>query len=54
MRGDVPANSITKNFFAEETFQHSQKRLALFVRDIIESVVGFCLRRDGLLNRMCC
>src|SRR5437762_14324156 len=54
MRSDVPANTIAENVFAEKTLQHSQERLPLFVSDIIESAVGFRLRRDGLLNRMRC
>src|SRR5438876_3042385 len=52
MLGDVMANAIAENLFAEKTFQHSKKRLALFVSDIIESAVGLRLGCDGLLNWM--
>src|SRR5438552_2881712 len=54
MSGDVPADAIAKHVFAEKTLQHSQKGLALFVSDIIESAVGFRLGYDGLLNRVRC
>ena len=52
MGGDVPANSIAENIFAKKTLQHSQKRLAFFVGDIIESTVGFHLCCDALVNRV--
>jgi hypothetical protein len=52
MRGDISANSIAENVLAEKSLQHSQKRLAFFVCDIVENTVGFGLRCDGLLNRM--
>src|SRR5437764_3513994 len=52
MRSDVTANAIAENLFAEKTLQHSQKRLALFVSDIIERAVGFRFRCDALLDRV--
>src|SRR5438105_241156 len=52
MRSDVTANAIAENLFAEKTLQHSQKRLALFVGDIVESAVGFRLGGNALLNWM--
>ena len=52
MRSDVTANPVAENLFAEKTLQHSQKRLALFVSNIIESAVRFRFGCDGLLNRM--
>src|SRR5437870_11645411 len=52
MRRHVTANSFSKHIFAEKTFQHPQKRLALFVSYVVESAVGFGLGRDRLLDRM--
>src|SRR5207253_6994435 len=52
MRRHVTANSFSKHVFAEKTFQHPQKRLALFVSYVVESAVGFGLGRDRLLDRM--
>src|SRR5438094_7902275 len=52
MRRHVTANSFAKHIFAEKTFQHSEKRLPLFVGDIVEGAVGFGLGRDRLLDRM--
>ena len=54
MRGDVPADAIAENHFAEKTLQQSQKGLAFFVSDIVESAVGLRLGCDGLLNRVRC
>src|SRR5438034_2163661 len=52
MRRHVTPNSLAKHIFAEKTFQHSEKRLPLFVGDIVEGAVGFGLGRDRLLDRM--
>ena len=52
MRGDVTANSIAENVFAEKALQHSQKRLAFFVSDIVKSAVGLRFSRDALLDRV--
>src|SRR6184192_67863 len=52
MRRHVTANSFAKHIFAEKTFQRSEKRLPLFVGDIVEGVVRFGFGRHRLLDRM--
>src|SRR6266705_1691427 len=39
MRSDVAADAVAEDLFSEKTLQHSQKRLALFVRDIVGCAV---------------
>src|SRR6516162_3510306 len=52
MRLDVSPDSIAENVLTEKALQHSQKRLAFFVGNIVERAVGFGFRCDTLLNRM--
>ena len=52
MRLNIASNSVAEDVFAKKTLQHTQKRLALFVSDVVESTVGFRLCCDALLNRV--
>src|SRR3989442_14081760 len=47
-------DSVAENIFTKKILEHSNKRLAFFVRDIIEGAARFGFIRDRLLDWMSC